>query len=147
MPTLGIRKNVTYYFKQHDLTNYLHPLGFAYFPDGAHDEKEELETGIVPPGSSSTCDETLTCPAPMYMLNGEYLGANSNHAMMADVTGDEEDMGMDAYVPLFSLQPEGWRETGNFSIALKFDVEDFVDDLFYFCHVSSMKEVSSLVIL
>mmetsp|Transcript_5457 Transcript_5457/g.10393 ORF Transcript_5457/g.10393 Transcript_5457/m.10393 type:complete len:109 (-) Transcript_5457:2544-2870(-) len=35
-PTLGIEKGVTYIFSQKDKTNYFHPLGFAYYPDGAH---------------------------------------------------------------------------------------------------------------
>lgn len=33
-------------FDQLDSTNWFHPLGFAYFPDGAHEGVEELEEGI-----------------------------------------------------------------------------------------------------
>lgn len=46
MPTLGIEKNVTYYFRQEHETNYNHPLGFAYYPDGEHDDKDELEPEV-----------------------------------------------------------------------------------------------------
>ena len=51
-----------------------HPLGFAYYPDGALAGVDELEPGIVPPGSSSTCDGSMSCPAPMYFIDDEYLG-------------------------------------------------------------------------
>ncbi len=57
----------------------MHPLGFAYYPDGAHADADELEPGIVPPGSSSTCDTTKTCPSPMYFNNDAYLGKYSNN--------------------------------------------------------------------
>ena len=43
MPTLGIEKGVTYIFDQGDESNYYHPLGLAYYPDGAHDDVDELE--------------------------------------------------------------------------------------------------------
>ena len=45
-PTLGIEKGVTYKFIQEDSTNYYHPLGFAYGPDGALDDQDELEPGV-----------------------------------------------------------------------------------------------------
>jgi hypothetical protein len=61
-PTLGIEVGKTYRFIQKDPSNHYHPLGFAYYPDGAHDGKDELESGIPPPGSSSTCDVNLSCP-------------------------------------------------------------------------------------
>ena len=33
-PVLELRRGVTYTFVQHDVTNWMHPLGFAYYPDG-----------------------------------------------------------------------------------------------------------------
>jgi len=45
-PTLGIEKGVTYRFIQEHSTNYYHPLGFAYLPDGGIDEEDELEPGV-----------------------------------------------------------------------------------------------------
>jgi len=45
-PTLGIEKGATYYFSQEDESNYYHPLGLAYYPDGAHDGVDELEPGV-----------------------------------------------------------------------------------------------------
>lgn len=62
----------TYKFKQADRSNYYHPLGFAYYADGAHDDVDELEPGITQ--TSSDCKATLTCPAPMYYSGDTYLG-------------------------------------------------------------------------
>ena len=33
-------------FDQLDSSNWYHPLGFAYYPDGAHDGVDELEEGV-----------------------------------------------------------------------------------------------------
>jgi hypothetical protein len=35
-PIIGLKKDVTYVFDQSAASNWYHPLGFAYFPDGAH---------------------------------------------------------------------------------------------------------------
>lgn len=133
-PTLGIEKGVTYKFVQGDISNYYHPMGLAYYADGAHDDVDELEPGIAPPGSASTCANTNTCPAPMYIRGGEYLGLYSNNDAIAPVFGDE-DFGLDVYEPEFFLDPVTWKTAGTYVIALKFDVDDFTDDIFYFCHI------------
>jgi hypothetical protein len=120
---------------QRDRTNWYHPLGFAYFPDGAHDGKDELEPGIVPPGSASTCGEDMSCPAPMYLRNGGYLGDYSN-LNSTEKTQNKTDFGLDHYEPLFFHPIGDWLGYELFEILLTFDVEDFNDDMFYFCHVS-----------
>ena len=35
-PVLEIQRGVTYTFIQHDISNWMHPLGLAYYPDGHH---------------------------------------------------------------------------------------------------------------
>ena len=104
----------------------MHPLGFAYYPDGAHADQDELEPGIAPPESSSTCDADLTCPSPMYFLNQEYLGDEI----------DLENFGLDDYEPKFFHPLTEWIGYGEFHAALTF-TEDYNQDLFYFCHVST----------
>jgi hypothetical protein len=42
-PILGVEIGKTYRFVQEDRSNYYHPLGFAYHPDGAHVDKQEVE--------------------------------------------------------------------------------------------------------
>mmetsp|Transcript_7741 Transcript_7741/g.22749 ORF Transcript_7741/g.22749 Transcript_7741/m.22749 type:complete len:451 (-) Transcript_7741:277-1629(-) len=134
-PTLGMEVGKTYRFVQADRSNYYHPLGFAYFPDGAHADVDELEPGIIPPGSSSVCGDDMSCPAPMYFEDGKYLGEYSNDASVAPVSSDAENFGLDDYEPKFFHPIPQWTEYGPFSITLKFDVDDFSDDIFYFCHI------------
>jgi hypothetical protein len=133
---------------QEDRSNYYHPLGFAYFPDGAHDDQDELEPGIVPPGSSSGCGADMTCPAPMYYQNGVSLGKYNNLPTTNEtaidtvvqttkvLTTGEEDFGLDFYEPKFFHPLGDWLGYGKFEILLRFDVDDYDKDLFYFCHVS-----------
>jgi hypothetical protein len=134
---------------QADRSNYYHPLGFAYFADGAHDDKNELEPSIVPPGSESKCDGDDSCPAPMYYENGVYLGKYSNLPIFDDgnstipieISQNEElagdDFGLDHYEPKFFLPYGDWQAFGKFEVMVHFDVEDFTQDMFYFCHVST----------
>jgi hypothetical protein len=42
-PTIGVEIGQSAVFVQEDITNWYHPLGFAYFVDGAHVGKEEVE--------------------------------------------------------------------------------------------------------
>jgi hypothetical protein len=139
-PTLAMEVGVTYKFVQSNVFNYFHPLGFAYFADGAHDEKDELEPGIAPPGTNSSCAETLSCDAPMYFVNGTYVGTYSNIPEIFDVTQGEDNFGLGDYEPRFFWSFTEWLEQGSeeerFSVALKFTDEDFAQDIFYFCHVS-----------
>ena len=124
----------TYVFEQFDRTNYFHPLGFAYFPDGDHAGLDELEPGIPPHGSDSHCADDLTCPAPMYLKDGDVLGSYSNDPGLLAGTTWQENFGLDDYEPLFNRPITEWAAS-KFSVSLKFDVEDFDHDFFYFCHV------------
>lgn len=121
---------------QADRTNYYHPLGFAYFADGAHDDKDELEPSIVPPGSNSSCGQNEACPAPKYYRNGDYLGDWMHNDSNVTSTGD---FGLDHYEPLFFHPFGDWLSYGTFEIHLTFDVTNFSSDFFYFCHVSILR--------
>jgi hypothetical protein len=69
-PTIGLMQGKTYLFDQGITSNWYHPLGFAYLPDGAHDGVDELEPGIRPPGSSVPCDADFSCQAPVLQERG-----------------------------------------------------------------------------
>jgi len=71
----------------------------------------------------------------MYMRSGKYLGEYSNNDLIEDKNGDE-DFGLDDYEPEFFTDPKSWISAGKYGITLKFDVDDFTQDIFYFCHVS-----------
>lgn len=134
-PTLGLEIGTTYYFHQTDYTNHYHPLGFAYYPDGAHDDQPELEPGIKPENSASMCEDSMSCPAPMYMLGDEYLGVYSNNDLITPTTTGEDDFGLDVYEPLFFNPLLDWISMGDWKIALKLDIDDTTMDMFYFCHI------------
>jgi uncharacterized protein (DUF305 family) len=71
----------------------------------------------------------------MYVLDGEYLGEYSNNEEIAPVT-NSEDFGLRPYRTLFfEKSPTSWVSSGIFEVALKFDVDDFTDDIFYYCHI------------
>jgi hypothetical protein len=46
MPDIGMELGRTYRFVQSDVSNYFHPLGFAYEPDGALSGAEELDEAM-----------------------------------------------------------------------------------------------------
>jgi hypothetical protein len=126
-PTIGLVVGETYTFVQGDVSNWYHPLGFAYGPDGAHDDQDEFEKGISRT-SNSSCITDMKCPAPQYKRNGEFL-ANASVP---------EDFGLDAYEPLFFYPLLDWMDMGTFSIDVTFDDATIRQDAFYFCHVRTV---------
>lgn len=132
MPTLGMEQSVTHTFNQADDTNWMHPLGFAYLADGAHEGVDELEPGLQ---ADWACAGDNACQAPMYFVNGEYVGKYSNIAGDGlTVTGDE-DFGLDVYEPDFFLDRGEWKEKGPYEVKLTLTDKDFTADFFYFCHI------------
>ena len=138
-PTLLLTFNKTYIFDQSDISNHFHLIGFAYEADGAHVPVDELEPGIVPPGSGSDCDETSSCPSAMYWRNNEYHGKYSNTPNLIPIPKEfSDDFGLDDVEPFFKYPLGDWQEYGPFTTTLTFDVESFDSDLFYFNHVSAL---------
>ena len=138
-PTLGVELGKTYQFIQKDPSNHYHPLGFAYYPDGAHAGLDELEPSIVPPGSSADCSANLSCPSPMYHVNDNYLGTYPNFDAENSGMDHFAHFGLEEYESMFQHPITEWIEYGTFSAYLKIDNEaDYVKDIFYFCHVSTV---------
>jgi hypothetical protein len=131
-PTIGMEVGETYTFIQKDVTNYYHPLGFAYFADGKHKELPELEPTVSIP-ENAACATNTSCPAAMYYKNDRYLGVYKNLPGKDRVY--DEDFGLDAYEPEFIFPVDEWA-TADYAIKLNFDDEAFLKDIFYFCHVS-----------
>ena len=142
LPDTGMKKGPIYRFVQEDPSNYYHAIGFAYGPDGALGGQPELEPtikGLAEDGSdsTSTCDQTGSCPAPMYRQNGVYLGNYSNIPAILPETSDEgaEDFGLDAYEPQFFYPILDWLGS-EWDVFLRYPADnDFVGDFFYFCHI------------
>lgn len=102
-PTLGIELGKTIRFLQEGQTNWMHPLGFAYFPDGAHEEVDELEPGIPPPGAADqSCADDNSCPAPMYFVGGEYVVSSKERASFSTLLPTPCIQGFDCSRPAFS---------------------------------------------
>ncbi|GBG33012.1 Hypothetical Protein FCC1311_092362 [Hondaea fermentalgiana] len=132
MPTLGMEANVKYIFDQSNKTNWFHPLGFAYAPDGALSGNDELEKGVDPPGGT-TCNETLSCQYPQYKLNGEILC--DEYDELTGLCADEEDFGLDQYEGVwFSGGRDNWIDAGNFTIEVNI-TDDATKEIFAFCHI------------
>lgn len=118
-PTLAMKANVQYVFDQSDETNWFHPLGFAYGPDGVYRDQEELEKVSTGGGNFTQF--------PQYTLNGEKLCDAS--------PCDDEDFGLDQYEGVyFSGGRDDWIDSGIFAVNLTItDAE--TKEFFYFCHI------------
>jgi hypothetical protein len=132
-PTIGLKVGEVYTFKQADVSNYYHPMGFAYDVDGALEDSPELEPGNTPPGSDSDCLDDLTCPAPIYFKDGDRLGDYDN-LDDGDISVDEDNFGLDDYEPEFFYPLAEWAGAA-YEIQLRFTVDDIDQDCFYFCHI------------
>ncbi|CAJ1948863.1 unnamed protein product [Cylindrotheca closterium] len=133
-PTLHLSINRTYKFDQSDKSNWYHLIGFSYFADGAHIGVDELEPGVAP--GDSSCAETMSCPAPMYTMDGVYQGSYSNIPDILNISTGENDFGLDKVEPRFFHPLGDWEEYGPFVTFLNFD-SNYDQDIFYFCHVHS----------
>jgi len=141
-PTLKMIVGETYTFDQTDISNYYHPMGFAYGTDGALSENTELEPGEIGTTSTSACIETLVCPAPIYFADGVMLGSYTNLVDTAII--GSTDFGLDFYEPKFFLPIGDWSSVA-YTVKLKFDDATFSNDFFYFCHIH--KGMSGRIVL
>jgi hypothetical protein len=126
-PVVAMERGVSYKFFQNDETNWMHPLGLAYFPDGAHRDVDELEPSISQSAGNCVADES--CQSPQYHQGG---------VAFSTVDGG---FGLDAYEPAFQQGRGDWiasrYETGaaGYYVELTITDDNYDKDLFYFCHV------------
>merc|ERR1740139_1461030 len=87
-PDVYVNIGESYIFDQSDPSNWYHPVGFAYVPDGAHgttwggDEEDEVESGdalqYLIDGAATTCKDVgetgLDCYEPEFFLSPRCLG-------------------------------------------------------------------------
>eukprot|EP00183_Erythrolobus_madagascarensis_P006894 CAMPEP_0185845072 /NCGR_PEP_ID=MMETSP1354-20130828/1132_1 /TAXON_ID=708628 /ORGANISM="Erythrolobus madagascarensis, Strain CCMP3276" /LENGTH=424 /DNA_ID=CAMNT_0028544947 /DNA_START=1 /DNA_END=1275 /DNA_ORIENTATION=+ len=124
-PTLVMDANKLYVFSQADESNWMHPIGFGYMPDGALKDNPELEPGVNPYDSS--CVSSLTCQHPRYFRDGKFLGSEE----------DVEDFGLDVYEPEFMFAREMWKEMGTYQVQLTITSSQ-TEDFFMFCHIHNL---------
>ena len=114
------------------MTNWFHPLGFAYGPDGVYRDNPELEKGEKNPLGVVDCDAKPDnaapfCDFPQYKLNGKNLCSDPEDCFA--------DFGLDEYEGVhFSGGRADWIDAGEFTVELKV-TDPATVELFYFCHI------------
>lgn len=118
-PDLTVKIGQTITFDQTDVSNWYHPVGFAYAPDGAHgddwgaDENPEVEGA-----------DQLT-----YKINGEVTTCE-----------DVGTTGLDCYEPEFFYPYGDWQAKGySAELTITQELADASNGgvLYYFCHIHS----------
>jgi hypothetical protein len=110
-PTLTMEKGKTYAFIQEKIDNWYHPLGFAYYPDGAL-----ADHAVVCPDAD--IDPADGCPE----IEGDNLQYFINNRLSD----------LDTYEPAFTLPLGDWHSEVFY---VKLDVDEDVKEIFYFCHI------------
>jgi hypothetical protein len=118
-PKLKLSAGKTYTFEQYDVTNWYHPVGFAYIAGGAHTECKQGD------GTLGECPE----------LGGEEPETTIQYYVDGDaITDDESLFGLDAYEPLFFNEQGNWAEQ-KFKVTLKIPSDATYTKIYYFCHI------------
>jgi len=119
MPTLTVAIGTTYTLSQAHVTNWMHPIGLAFQPDGAHDV---LYAGTNGEGAPEVTDGSATT-GYVYMYYVKYPGATTFTAVT-----------LDDYEPLFFMPLSIWA-THEFKIEFKVTDASFAKSIVYFCHI------------
>ena len=109
-PTLQMELNTVYVFDQNDSTNWFHPPGLAYQPDGAHDVLYGPEGGPEVADGTGTQGYTY-----VYRVDGK------------NVT-------LDDYEPMFFWPKAEWAKH-TYSIEVSITEPAVAKELVYFCHI------------
>jgi len=135
-PVLAFKKGETYTLVQHDITNWMHPLGLAYYPDGAHGFQQFEEVPELEYPTPDTCDEEqFSCNPGPGVKQAPLYGIDDTYETFDDwnngVTG-----GLDVYEPAFKVPQDQWQEH-KYSVKISVPVESKTKEFFYFCHIHS----------
>ena len=118
-PTITVKIGETLTFDQRDASNWMHPLGFAYEPDGAH--------GATWGGAE--LPEIEGAGELLYKINGA-----------ATTCADAGDTGLDCYEPEFFYPRAVWREKlyrVELTVTAAVAAASHGGVLYYFCHIHS----------
>jgi hypothetical protein len=121
-PKLALDLNTEYWLIQKDDSNWMHPLGLAYQPDGAHDVKYPGSKGQ---GAPEVTDSANTADTPGY----EYT-----YYIKKPGASNFEAKTLDDYEPLFFYPYDVWS-TYEFKIKVKITNSNFAGSIVYFCHI------------
>jgi len=130
-PTLIMARGVTYTFIQYDVTNWFHPLDFAYYPDGKHGYGEHAK---VPKLEYPT---PVSCNSPDFLCNpGEKVKQGPIYGIDGIYTSLEEDGlgGEGGYKNGFKLPQKQWKDH-KFTVQLTIPLDSKTETLFYYCRI------------
>jgi hypothetical protein len=71
----------------------------------------------------------------MYFIGYNYLGSYSKVETVVPNSEYSANFGLDEYEAKFFHPIPEWLGYGDFNVVLKFDDDEFAQDLFYFCHI------------
>jgi len=118
-PDITVQIGKTYVFNQNDASNWYHPVGFAYVPDGAH--------GLTWGGEEQP--EVEGAGELLYKINGA-----------ATTCPDAGDTGLDCYEPEFFYPRGDWMAksyTAELTITQAMADRSHGGVIYYFCHIHS----------
>ena len=124
-PELTVEIGKTYHFDQTHHTNWYHPLGFGYFPDGAH-------------GKTWGAEERAEIDAATARGGGFFYGS----ALSYRINNVESDNNLEDYEQQFFWPRDEWLQR-KYTVELKITDEiareaaNHGGVLYYFCHVHS----------
>lgn len=135
-PTLILMRGITYTLVQENITNWMHPLGLAYYPDGAHGFETFAEVPELEYPTPDTCNENefLCNPgdevkqAPLYGIDGQFENFED--------WNNGETGGLDVYEPAFKVPQEQWSEH-RYAVRFTIPLDSKTEKMFYFCHIHS----------
>lgn len=162
-PDLEVQVGQTYTFDQSDETNWFHPIGFAYYPDGAHNGRIEVLDDSTPgraAGGPGTCDDVLcedgacadwcsgrsrtACEAGcdsagsvQYKIDDGWTGSWTDVGLASN-TGTDVTVFVPGYEPEFFIPKKQWTSK-HYKVELTITPEILAravgGQLFYFCHI------------
>ena len=133
-PALDMVRGVTYTLVQNHITNWMHPLGLAYYPDGAHGFQEFEEVPELEYPTPDDCNlEQFLCNPGEDVKQAPLYGIDDNFETFEDWNNGVVS-GLDVYEPAFKLPQDQWA-SHNYSVKITVPMESKTKMFFYFCHI------------
>ena len=104
-PTLLLTKGVEYVLEQMwNVTNWMHPLGFAYYPDGAHGWLDNAELPELESPTPDLCDlPQFQCNPGEGILQAPLYDVNGKMDSLDNWNDEASGAGLDVYEPMFQV--------------------------------------------
>jgi len=136
-PTLSMTRGVEYTFNQDDASNWFHPLGLAYYPDGAHGYGDYAEVPELEHPTPDDCDEAHFACNPGDGVNQAPLYGTGHGGETYDDWNnpDVTSAGLDFYEPLFQVPEDQWETQGPYTVKITIPTDSKTAEFYYFCHI------------